>query len=282
MTSNLYERVSEAAAAIRARAGDEKPAAGLILGSGLGGYADTLEAAVAIPYAEIPHFPTSTVAGHAGQLVIGRKQGVLCAAMQGRVHYYEGHSARDVAFPARVLAALGADTFIITNAAGGIDPSFEPGTLMLIRDHLNLIPDNPLRGDNDERLGPRFPDMTRAYAPELRELARAAAQSIGVQLAEGVYAALPGPSYETPAEVKMLGILGASAAGMSTAPETIVANHMGKRVLGVSCITNKAAGVTGEALSHEEVTETAARVRETFSALLDAVLASLDGEGGGA
>jgi purine-nucleoside phosphorylase len=275
MSSGVYERVSEAAAAVRARAGDEKPAAGLILGSGLGSYADTLEDAIAIPYQEIPHFPESTVAGHAGQLVVGRKRGVLCAAMQGRVHFYEGHAARDVAFPARVLAALGAETFIITNAAGGIEPSLEPGTLMLIRDHLNLIPDNPLRGDNDDRLGPRFPDMTRAYAPELRELARAAAQSIGVQLAEGVYAALPGPSYETPAEVKMLGILGASAAGMSTAPETIVANHMGKRVLGISCITNKAAGVTGEALSHDEVTETAARVRETFEALLDAVLAAL-------
>ncbi len=275
MTSGLYERVSEAANAIRARAGDEKPAAGLILGSGLGGYADSLEDAVAIPYDEIPHVPVSTVSGHAGRLVVGRRRGVLCAAMQGRVHYYEGHSARDVAFPARVLAALGAKTFVITNAAGGIDPSFEPGTLMLIRDHLNLIPDNPLRGDNDERLGPRFPDMTRAYDPALRDLARGAAASIGVELAEGVYAALPGPAYETPAEVRMLATLGASAAGMSTAPETIVAHHMGARVLGISCITNKAAGVTGEALSHDEVKETAARVRDTFEALLDAVLGAL-------
>ena len=282
MAGGLYERVHEAAAAVRARAGDEPPAVGLILGSGLGGYADRLEDAVAIPYAKIPHVPVSTVTGHAGQLVVGRRQGVLCAAMQGRVHYYEGHSAQNVAFPARVLAALGAKTFVITNAAGGVEQTFEPGTLMLIRDHLNLIPDNPLRGDNDDRLGPRFPDMTRAYAPRLRELARAAATGIGIELAEGVYAALPGPSYETPAEVQMLRTLGAHAAGMSTAPETIVANHMGAQVLGISCITNKAAGVTGEALSHDEVTETAARVRATFEALLDAVLTAIAGAEGAA
>ncbi len=275
-SEGLYERVQEAARAIQDRVGERRPTTALILGSGLGGYADQLQDAVAIPYEEIPHMPVSTVTGHAGRLVVGWRGNLCCAAMQGRVHYYEGHPAREVAFPARVLAMLGAETFIITNAAGGIDPGLEPGTLMLIRDHLNLIPDNPLRGENDERFGPRFPDMTRAYAPRLRALGRDAAHRLGLDVAEGVYAGLPGPSYETPAEVAMLEALGADAAGMSTVPETIVANHMGAEVLGISCITNKAAGITGEALSHDEVTETAARVRETFETLLGTVLTSLE------
>jgi purine-nucleoside phosphorylase len=216
------------------------------------------------------------VVGHAGRLVIGERRGVTCAAMQGRVHFYEGHPAHVVAYPIRTLISLGCKTIVVTNAAGGLRHA--PGTLMLIRDHLNLIPDSPLRGPNDDRLGPRFPDMTRAYDPELRALARQAAAELGVVLPEGVYAALPGPAYETPAEIRMLDAIGADAAGMSTAPETIAAVHMGARVLGISCITNHAAGTGGGApLSHAEVTETAARVRTTFVALLDAILGRLAG-----
>jgi purine-nucleoside phosphorylase len=271
----LYDRVQEAADYIRAHAGGRRPAVGLILGSGLGNYADQLEESVVIEYGAIPHFPVSRVAGHAGRLVIGRRGGASCVAMQGRVHMYEGHGAAHVAFPARVLIALGARTLIVTNAAGGLNADWAPGTLMLIRDHINLLPDHPLRGPNDERLGPRFPDMTRAYAAELRDLARAAAHQAGVSLEEGVYVATTGPTYETPAEVRMMQRLGADATGMSTVPEVIVASHMGARVLGISCITNKAAGITGEALSHEEVTATAGRVRASFERLLDGILAAL-------
>jgi purine-nucleoside phosphorylase len=199
--------------------------------------------------------------------------------MQGRVHTYEGHSAATVAFPARVLIALGAKVLIVTNAAGGINAAWPPGTLMLIRDHIDLLRDHPLRGPNDDRLGPRFPDMTKAYAPELRALAREAAAGAGIHLEEGVYVAMPGPVYETPAEVRMLRTLGADATGMSTVPEVVVARHMGARVIGISCITNQAAGITGHELSHEEVTETANRVRTTFEALLDAILARLAASG---
>jgi purine-nucleoside phosphorylase len=199
--------------------------------------------------------------------------------MQGRIHMYEGHSAAQVAYPARVLIALGAKVLIVTNAAGGINPSWEPGTLMLIRDHISLLGDHPLRGPNDERLGPRFPDMTHAYSEDLRTLAKRAAASAGVALSEGVYVAMPGPSYETPAEVTMLQRMGADAAGMSTVPEVIAARHMGARVIGISCITNQAAGITGEALSHEEVTATANRVRSTFERLIDAILSELVARG---
>jgi purine-nucleoside phosphorylase len=195
--------------------------------------------------------------------------------MQGRVHMYEGHSAATVSFPARVLVALGAKVLIITNAAGGLNPAWNPGTLMLIRDHIDMLRDHPLRGPNDERLGPRFPDMTHAYPNDLRLLAKEAAATAGVKLEEGVYVAMPGPTYETPAEVRMLQTLGADATGMSTVPEAIVARHMGAQVIGISCITNHAAGITGHELSHTEVTETAARVRTTFETLLDAILAAL-------
>ncbi len=275
---DLHDRIQAAAAAVRARASltpDRAPQVGLILGSGLGGFADRLAGATAIDYADIPHFPRSHVAGHAGRLVIGERAGARCVAMQGRVHMYEGHSAATVAFPARVLIALGARVLIITNAAGGVNPAWPAGTLMLIRDHLDLLRDQALRGPNDDRLGPRFPDMTAAYAPELRELVRGAATGAGIALAEGVYAAMPGPAYETPAEIRMLQVLGADAVGMSTVPEVCVARHMGARVIGISCITNQAAGITGQPLSHDEVTATAARVRTTFEALLDAVLAAL-------
>jgi purine-nucleoside phosphorylase len=273
--SGLYERVHAAADFVRARLGGRAPQIGLILGSGLGGWADRLDDAVRIDYGDIPGFPRSHVHGHAGRLVVGTSGGATCIAMQGRVHLYEGHTAQTISMPARVLIALGAKTLIITNAAGGLRPEWAPGTLMLIRDHIDLLRDHPLRGPNDERLGPRFPDMTRAYAPELRAIVKDVARARGIALEEGVYVAMPGPTYETPAEVKMLQILGADATGMSTVPEVIVASHMGARCVGISCITNKAAGITGEPLSHEEVTETAARVRGEFEGLLDGVVAAL-------
>jgi purine-nucleoside phosphorylase len=270
----LVERVEEAAGFLRSRLGGRAPVrVGLVLGSGLGSFAERLEKAVSIDYREIPHFPVSGVVGHPGRLVIGERHGLVCAAMQGRVHYFEGHSTATVTFPTRTLIALGARDLVITNAAGGLGHA--PGTLMLISDHINLLPENPLRGANDDRLGPRFPDMTQAYHPELRELARASAAEIGLTLAEGVYAGLSGPSYETPAEIRMLKLLGADAVGMSTVAEVIVANHMGARVLGISCITNLAAGLSEHPLSHDEVTATAARVRVAFEGLLDAILKRL-------
>jgi purine-nucleoside phosphorylase len=271
---SLYDDVEAAAAAVRAKV-TTAPQVGLILGSGLGGYADKLANATRIDYGELPGFPRSKVAGHKGCLVLGERAGARCVAMQGRVHMYEGHSAATVAFPARVLVALGAKVLIITNAAGGLNPAWNPGTLMLIRDHIDLLRDHPLRGPNDDRLGPRFPDMTHAYATDLRLLAKEAAAAAGVKLEEGVYVAMPGPTYETPAEVKMLQLLGADATGMSTVPEVVVARHMGAQVIGVSCITNHAAGITGHELSHTEVTETASRVRATFETLLDAILGAL-------
>jgi purine-nucleoside phosphorylase len=272
--SDLSGELVSAVGAIRAVAGDVVPSVGLILGSGLGGFAERLEDKAIISYGDIPGFASSTVPGHAGRLVIGRRGGVACAVMQGRIHFYEGHSARQVAFPARTLVALGAETLIVTNAAGGL--RHPPGTLMLIRDHINLFPDHPLRGPNDERIGLRFPDMTRAYPKELRALAREEAAALDLQLAEGVYAGSSGPSYETPAEIKMLEVLGADATGMSTVPEVIAAVHMGARVLGISCITNWAAGLgPGRPLSHDEVTETAEQVREKFEELLDRVVARL-------
>ncbi len=279
MSESLYDRVQAAAASVRAQI-KAPPQVGLILGSGLGGYADKLGNATRIDYAGIPGFPQSHVQGHAGRLVIGDSpDGVRCVAMQGRVHMYEGHSAETVSFPARVLVALGAKVLIITNAAGGLNPSWAPGTLMLIRDHIDFLRDHALRGPNDERFGPRFPDMTKAYAPELRQLVTEAAASAKIALETGVYVAMPGPTYETPAEVKMLQHLGADATGMSTVPEVVVARHMGARVIGISCITNQAAGISGHELSHAEVTETATRVRSTFERLLDTILAQLAARG---
>jgi purine-nucleoside phosphorylase len=278
MSESLYDRVQAAAAAVRAKI-KAPPQVGLILGSGLGAYADKLGSATRIDYKDIPGFPQSHVQGHAGRLVLGENQGVRCVAMQGRVHMYEGHSAETVSFPARVLVALGAKILIITNAAGGLNPAWQPGTLMLIRDHIDMLRDHALRGPNDERFGPRFPDMTKAYAPELRTLVTEAAAGAKIPLETGVYVAMPGPTYETPAEVKMLQRLGADATGMSTVPEVVVARHMGARVIGVSCITNQAAGITGAELSHAEVTETATRVRATFERLLDTILAQLAARG---
>jgi purine-nucleoside phosphorylase len=275
---SLYDRIQNAVAAIRANT-MFSPQVGLILGSGLGSYADKLESAVAIDYKDIPGFHVSTVAGHAGRLVLGERAGARCVAMQGRVHMYEGHSAETVSFGARVLIALGAKVIVVTNAAGGLNPAWKPGTLMLIRDHIDMLRDHALRGPNDDRLGPRFPDMTTTYAPELRTLVKEAAAGAKIHLEEGVYVAMPGPTYETPAEVKMLQVIGADATGMSTVPEVVVARHMGARVIGVSCITNQAAGITGQPLSHDEVTETATRVRATFEQLLDVTLGTLAARG---
>jgi purine-nucleoside phosphorylase len=210
--------------------------------------------------------------------VHGRVGALEVLAMQGRIHYYEGHDIQRVAFPARLLIAAGCRTLVLTNAAGGIAPSLEPGEIVILKDHLNLMGVSPLRGPNDEQLGPRFPDMSEVYAASLRKLARAAGEELGVELREGVYAALAGPSYETPAEVKMLGILGADLVGMSTVPESIVARHMGARVLGLSCVTNLAAGIAAQPLSHAEVTETAARVRGQFERLLELILQRIQSE----
>ena len=272
--SGLYDQLTSAVAAVRARTA-HAPTIGLVLGSGLGDFAERLEHRAHIDYGDIPGFPVSSVHGHAGRLVLGRLAGAHIVAMQGRVHYYEGHPLDRVTFPIRVLVGLGAQTLIITNAAGGINRAYQPGDLVLLRDHLNLFPGSPLRGENDERLGVRFPDMTEAYDGKLRELARDVGRKMGLELAEGVYAGSQGPAYETPAEVRMLAALGADLAGMSTVPEVLVARHMGARVLGISCVTNLAAGMSGQPLSHDEVTETATRVRQTFATLLEGILMRL-------
>jgi purine-nucleoside phosphorylase len=276
----LREELDQAVAAVRRVLPDgAAPKVGLILGSGLGSFADKLGGATRVPFEQIPGFPPSTIVGHAGNLVYGLggdgKQTVPVLAMQGRVHYYEGHDIARVAFPARVLIACGCKTLIVTNAAGGVDTKLTPGEIVILSDHINLMPVSPLRGLNDESLGARFPDMTAVYDASLRALAKAAGAELKQTLREGVYAALPGPSYETPAEVRMLRILGADLVGMSTVPEAIVASHMGARVLGLSCVTNLAAGITQEKLSHSEVTETAARVRGQFEQLLARILGKL-------
>ncbi|MCA9602466.1 MAG: purine-nucleoside phosphorylase [Myxococcales bacterium] len=248
------------------------PKIALVLGSGLGGFADTLEESVAIPYEEIDGMPVSGVEGHAGNLVFGRVGGVPVVAMQGRVHLYEGHSADEVVFGTRLMARLGAESMVITNAAGGISPDLDVGDLMLIEDHLNLTGRNCLVGPNEKALGPRFPDMTEAYDRELRDLAIAASEQLGFALKGGVYAGLLGPTYETPAEIRMLRTLGAQAVGMSTVLEVIAARHMGMRCLGISCITNKAAGLGDEKLDHAEVQVAANQVHDRFVSLLRHVI----------
>ena len=270
----LYERAEHAARFLRSRA-DLDVRVALVLGSGLGAFADELEDATAVPYSEIPGFARPTVEGHAGRLVLGRVGGAGVAAMQGRFHFYEGYTLEEVTFPVRVLALLGARSLVLTNAAGGLNNSYEQGSLVLISDHLNLMGTNPLLGRNDERFGPRFPDMTEVYDREYQEAAIGEARELGLELRRGVYAALTGPSYETPAEIRMLRLLGADAVGMSTVPEAIVARQMGVRVLGLSCITNMAAGVLDKPINHEEVIETGERVRETFAGLLRRVIPKL-------
>ncbi len=249
-----------------------RPRIGLVLGSGLGGFADTLTDAARVPYAEIPSFPRSTAIGHAGQMVVGKANGVAVAAMQGRVHLYEGYSAQEITFPIRVFHRMGIHAVILTNAAGGINLSYSQGALVVIRDHINLQGQNSLVGPNDDRFGVRFPDMTEAYAKSYRQIARDAAGKLGMTLHEGVYVGLLGPSYETPAEIEYLRRIGVDLVGMSTVAEVIAARHMGMKVLAISCVTNMAAGILDQPLSHAEVMETGERVKTTFEALVRAVL----------
>ena len=253
-----------------------RPRIGVVLGSGLGSFADELRDSASIDYRRIPYFPRSTAIGHVGRLVIGQTAGVAITAMQGRVHYYEGYSLKDVTFPMRVFGRMGIRAVILTNAAGGISRNFHQGALVVLRDHINLQGSNPLIGPNDERFGERFPDMTHAYAPEFRKFALEQAGKLGIMMHEGVYAALAGPSYETPAEIRALAAIGADLVGMSTAPEAIVARHMGIEVLGISCVTNMAAGILDRPLNHQEVLETGERVKGDFIALLRAVIPQID------
>jgi purine-nucleoside phosphorylase len=266
-TSTLYERAEHAARTIRALRADDSRV-GLVLGSGLGAFADDLEDAVSIPYEEIPGFARSTVEGHAGRLVLGKVDGASVVVLQGRFHFYEGYALEEVTFPIRVLGLLGIKALVLTNAAGGLNNSFSQGALMLISDHLNLMGTNPLLGANDPRFGTRFPDMSEVYDREFQEAAMAEARDMKLELKRGIYAALTGPSYETPAEIRMLRALGADAVGMSTVPESIVARHMNIKVLGISCITNMAAGVLDRPIDHAEVMETGEAVRATFTELL--------------
>lgn len=248
---------------------------GVVLGSGLGAFADTLDDAVETSYSEIPGWPVSTAIGHAGKLVTGRIGQTEVTVLAGRAHLYEGYTAAQVAFGIRELARRGARSVLLTNAAGGINLNYRPGDLVLISDHINLLGANPLTGPNDDSLGPRFPDMSEAYSRQYREIAKSTASELGITLQEGVYAAVPGPSFETPAEIRFLRTIGADLVGMSTVPETIVANHMGMKVLGISCVTNMAAGILPQKLVHEDVLETGARVRDTLVKLLRTVLPRL-------
>ena len=272
--SSYYDEVQSAAERIRAVSA-AIPDVAIVLGSGLGGFASSLGGAVSIPYQDIPNWPVSKVVGHEGRLVVGEVGGRHIAALSGRAHFYEGHDLRKVTFAVRVLGVLGVKTVVLTNAAGGINTTFSPGDLMVIDDHINLLGSSPLVGPNDERFGVRFPDLTHVYSPRLRRLADDTAAEQGITLRHGVYAACHGPSYETPAEVRYLRTIGADAVGMSTVPEAIVARHMGLEVLGISCITNFAAGVLPQPLNHDEVLETAERVRLTFIALLNGVIAGI-------
>jgi purine-nucleoside phosphorylase len=270
-----FERAEHAARYIRSRWNEEARVA-LVLGSGLGEFADDVEDETVIPYSEIPGFSESTVPGHAGQLVLGKVAGIPLVTMQGRFHYYEGYSMDEVVFPMRVFGRLGIKSTLLTNAAGGINISFDQGALMVICDHLNLRGDNPLRGRNDDRFGPRFPDMSEVYSRDYQEMAVEEARKMGLEVRRGIYAGLTGPSYETPAEVRLLRILGADAVGMSTVPEAIVARQMGLKVLGISCITNLAAGVVDEPIDHQEVMEIGKKVYTTFRELLIRIIPRLE------
>ena len=269
--SDLFTRAQAAAAFVLSRS-EMRPQIGLVLGSGLGAFAGELVNATRIPYAQIPTFPHSTAIGHAGQLVVGKAGDVPVAVMQGRVHLYEGYTAGEVAFPVRVLGRMGVRSVVLTNAAGGINTEYGQGALVMIRDHINLQGQNPLAGVNDERLGPRFPDMSYTYSKRYREIALDEAKKLSIPPREGIYVALLGPSYETPAEIRYLRTIGADLVGMSTVPEAIAARHMGMSVLAISCVTNMAAGILDQPLAHEEVLETGRRVMGQFIALLRAVL----------
>jgi purine-nucleoside phosphorylase len=271
---SYFDRVAEAAEFVRTRVG-ETPAVAVVLGSGLGDFADGLDRAASFDYTDIPHWPASRVVGHAGRLVVGEIGGKRVAALAGRAHFYEGHDMHTVTFAVRVLGVLGVKTLLLTNAAGGINTSFEQGALMVMTDHINLMGSNPLMGPNEERFGLRFPDMSAVYSTRLRALALETANRVGVPVEQGVYVAVHGPSYETPAEIRAFRTLGADAVGMSTVPEAIAARHMGIEVLGISCITNMAAGVLPKPLVHDEVMEVARRVRSQFIALLTGIIAAL-------
>jgi purine-nucleoside phosphorylase len=272
--TDYFTRIEQTASWLRERTG-ATPDVAIVLGSGLGDFAETLGDAQAFAYGDIPNWPASAVVGHAGRLVVGTLAGRRVAALSGRVHYYEGHDLRTVTFAVRAIARLGVRALILTNAAGGINVAFKPGTLMLMDDHINMMGSNPLVGANDDRLGPRFPDMTTVYSKRLRDIAGDAARQRGLALAHGVYVAVHGPSYETPAEIRFFRTIGADAVGMSTVPEAIVARHMGLEVLGISCITNAAAGVLPQPLVHDEVMEVARRVRAEFAGLLEGVVERL-------
>lgn len=274
LPSDYRTSLEQAEQAIRDRVGAE-PRIALILGSGLGAFADTLEGAERIPYEDIPWWPLSTVEGHSGRLVVGRRGGAALAVMQGRVHLYEGYEPWEVVFPLRVLSLLGCHSLVVTNAAGAINTDFAAGDLMLIRDHINLQGTNANLGPNFDDLGPRFFDMTYAYDRDYRALARQAATNQGIELREGVYAAVLGPSYETPAEIRMLAGMGADAVGMSTVPEVTAANHLGMRAVGISCLSNMAAGVLDKPLDHEEVMQTTERVRAVFAGLVEELVSAI-------
>ncbi len=272
--SVTFEQIQQAADLVRARI-PCVPAVGVVLGSGLGALAGRLDHAVSLPYDQIPGWPPSRIVGHEGRLVAGTIAGRAVAVLSGRAHFYEGHDLQTVVFGTRVLGLLGVKTLILTNAAGGINTGFARGALMVIDDHINFVGSNPLIGPNDDRLGPRFPDMTAVYAPRLRGVARDVAADLGIPIAHGVYLGLHGPSYETPAEIRAFRTLGADAVGMSTVAEAIAARHMGMEVMGISCITNMAAGVLPEPLNHAEVMETARRVGSQFVALVEGIIGKL-------
>lgn len=271
---NLYEKAVEAADFLRSKL-PQTPDVLVVLGSGLGKFAESLESPIRVDYREIPHLPASTVVGHHGRQICGFSGNRFVAAMQGRFHFYEGYSMQEATFYLRVAKLLGIEKIILTNSAGGLKADFAAGDIMLIEDHLNFMHTNPLRGQNDERFGPRFPDMTDAYDREYRQFAREEAEKLGLPLKAGVYAGLLGPSYETPAEIRMLRTLGVDAVGMSTVPEAIVARHMGQRVLGFSCISNLAAGILDQPINHEEVLETGTRIADSFVTLLQRVIARM-------
>ena len=274
---DMQKRLENCLKAVREKT-DYVPKAALVLGSGLGDFADKMDAFASVDYCDIPGFPVSTVSGHRGRFIFGEIEGVKCVVMQGRVHYYEGYEPAEVVMPARLMAMMGARVLFLTNAAGGANPEFNAGDFMLIRDHIMTFFPNPLRGENLDFLGTRFPDMSSAYAPELCDCIKQAAKEENIPLHEGVYCQLTGPSFETPAEVRMLGMLGADAVGMSTACEAVAANHAGMRVCGVSCITNKGAGLSANRLTHEEVKETGLRAAAQFERLVRAGIRKIGAE----
>jgi purine-nucleoside phosphorylase len=274
----VYSQIKETVEFIRKRYAallEWQPVLGLILGSGLGAFADTFKDRIVIPFSDLPHFPSPTVPGHAGNLIAGYAEGVPAVAVQGRIHLYEGYSIEEVAFPAKLLGSLGVSRFIVTNSAGGINTDFHPGDLMLIADHINMLGENPLIGPNADEIGPRFPDMSEAYDAGMRKTVTEVAEQKNILLHQGVYIGLPGPSYETPAEIRMCRVLGADAVGMSTIPEVIIANHMGIRVVGISCITNMAAGILPQKLTHREVMDSAEKAGEKFQSLLRGIIPRL-------